>query len=164
MISDFYLKTIFLITILPINVSSPNNAPSVLPPFQIDTMSRIDSVNTSEDKIANIILKLNSKKADGYDDISIAMLKLCAPAFSKPLNLIFKKCLSEGVFPKVGGGGGGSHVFFKTTLKSPEMSIITKRLRVNFKMSSIVNFEAFSEKLFIFIGMEYHHLLIGKLP
>ena len=63
-------------------------------------MSRIDSVNTSEDKIANIILKLNSKKAQGYDDISIAMLKLCAPAVSIPLNLIFKKCLSEGVFPK----------------------------------------------------------------
>ena len=30
-------------------------------------------------------------------------------------------------------------------------------------MCSIVNYEAFSEKLFIFIGMEYHHLLIGKL-
>ena len=28
------------------------------------------------------------------------MLKLCAPAVSKPLNLIFKKCLSEGVFHK----------------------------------------------------------------
>ena len=49
-------------------------------------MARIDSVNTSEDKIANIILKLNSKKAHGYDDIFIAMLKLCAPAVSKPLN------------------------------------------------------------------------------
>ena len=63
-------------------------------------MSRIDSVNTSEDKIANIIVKLNSKEVHGYDDISIAMLKLCAPAVSKPLNLIFKKCLSERVFLK----------------------------------------------------------------
>ena len=27
------------------------------------------------------------------------MLKLCAPAVAKPLNMIFEKCLSEGTFP-----------------------------------------------------------------
>ena len=27
------------------------------------------------------------------------MLKLCTPAVAKPLNMIFDKCLSEGVFP-----------------------------------------------------------------
>ena len=37
--------------------------------------------------------------AHGYDEISIAMLKLCALAVAKPLNLIFEKCLSEGTFP-----------------------------------------------------------------
>ena len=98
-ISDFHLKSNIFNNYFA-NQCSPNNTSSVLTPFQIDTMSRIDSINTSEDKIANIILKLNSKKPHGYDDISIAMLKLCAPAVSKPLNLIFKKCLNEGVFPK----------------------------------------------------------------
>ena len=98
-ISDFHLKSNVFNNYFA-NQCSPNNTSSVLPPFQIATTSRIDFVNTSEDKIINIILKLNSKKAHGYDDISIAMLKLCAPAVSKHLNLIFKKCLSEGVFPK----------------------------------------------------------------
>ena len=29
------------------------------------------------------------------------MLKLCAPAVAKPLNMIFEKCLSEGTFPNL---------------------------------------------------------------
>ena len=53
------------------------------------TDSRLPLIATSEDKVADIILKLNSKKAHGYDDISIAMLKLCAPAVAKALNMIF---------------------------------------------------------------------------
>ena len=85
----FILKAIFLIISLPINVVLTIPSAYYLH-FRL-TLSRIDSANTSKDKIANIILKLNSKKAHGYDDISIAMLKLCAPAVSKPLNLIFKK-------------------------------------------------------------------------
>ena len=76
----FILKAIFLIIILPINVIL------IIPPAYY----LVFSVDTSEDEIANIILKLNSKKAYGYDDNSIAMLKLCAPAVSKPLNLIFE--------------------------------------------------------------------------
>ena len=63
------------------------------------TDSRLPLIATSEAKVADIILKLNSKKAHGYDDISIAMHKLCAPAVAKPLNMLFEKCLSEGTFP-----------------------------------------------------------------
>ena len=63
------------------------------------TDSHLPHITTSEAKISNIILKLNSKKAHGCDEISIAMLKLCTPAVAKPLNMIFDKCLSEGVFP-----------------------------------------------------------------
>ena len=63
------------------------------------TDSRLPLIATSEAKVADIILKLNSKKAHGYDDISIAMLKLCAYTVTKPLNMIFEKCLSEGTFP-----------------------------------------------------------------
>ena len=76
-----------------------NVTPSVLPPVKMLTEFRLSQITTSEDKIKTIILNLNSKKAHGCDEISIAMLKLCAPAVAKPLNMIFDKCLSEGTFP-----------------------------------------------------------------
>ena len=52
----------------------------------------------SEDKIASIINKMNSKKAHGCDNISIAMLKLCSFEVSKPL-FIYKKSIQNGTFP-----------------------------------------------------------------
>ena len=48
----------------------------------------------------------------------------------------------------------GPRVFFQTTLKS-----VDNHKEINESISKFQNFEAFSEKLFIFIGMEYHHLL-----
>ena len=43
--------------------------------------------------------KLDSNKAHGDDMISIRMLKLCNKSICKPLNIIFKSCLTEGIFP-----------------------------------------------------------------
>ena len=43
--------------------------------------------------------KLNSNKAHGDDMISICMLKLCNKSICKPLIIIFKSCLTEGIFP-----------------------------------------------------------------
>ena len=86
--NDFFAKQYTL------NVTS-----SVIPPINMLTDSRLPLIATSEAKVVDIILKLNSKKAHGYHDISIAMLKLCAPAVANPLNMIFGKCLSEGTFP-----------------------------------------------------------------
>ena len=51
------------------------------------------------EQIVSIINKLNSKKENGYDGISIAMLKLCPIEVSIPLSLIFDKCLHTGIFP-----------------------------------------------------------------
>ena len=76
-----------------------NVVSSELLPLKMLTGYKLSLITTSEAKISNIILKLNSKKAHGCDGISIAMLKLCVPAVAILLNMIFKKCLSEGVFP-----------------------------------------------------------------
>ena len=35
----------------------------------------------------------------GYDDISIRMLKICDLAIVKPLAILFKTCISQGIFP-----------------------------------------------------------------
>ena len=97
-ISDFCQKSTIFNDFFA-NQCTLNLTSSELPPLRMYTNSRLSLLTTSEEKIANIILQLNSRKAHGYDEISIAMLKLCAPAVAKPLNLIFRKCLSEGLFP-----------------------------------------------------------------
>ena len=42
---------------------------------------------------------MSSKKAGGYDGISVTMLQLCATEVAKPLKTIFEKCLNTGMFP-----------------------------------------------------------------
>ena len=42
---------------------------------------------------------MSSKKAGGYDGISVTMLQLCATEVAKPLKIIFEKCLNTGMFP-----------------------------------------------------------------
>jgi hypothetical protein len=77
----------------------PLNIDSVLPPFAPLTENCITDVNFTEGDIVSVIKKLDVKKAHGHDGISIAMLKLCPNEVAKPLNLIFKKCISTGEFP-----------------------------------------------------------------
>lgn len=77
----------------------PLVTPSSLPPFRPLTNERLSEIPIELDKICAIISKLNSKKASGFDGISIAMLKLCTKEVAIPLSLIFKCCLSHGIFP-----------------------------------------------------------------
>ena len=51
------------------------------------------------DDIKNIISKFDSNKAHGDHMISIRMLKLCDKSICKPLNIIFKSCLTQDISP-----------------------------------------------------------------
>ena len=44
---------------------------------------------------------LYPNKADGHDETSVKMLKLCAPSISKLLTLLFENCLASGEFLNV---------------------------------------------------------------
>ena len=46
-----------------------------------------------------MIQNLNLNKAHGHDKISIRILKLCDDSLCRPLELIFKDCLTNGIFP-----------------------------------------------------------------
>ena len=72
---------------------------SNVPSFTSLTNKRISNISFGIDKIVDVIKKLNSKKAHGFDGISISMLKLCPSEVALPLSLIFKKCIQHGVFP-----------------------------------------------------------------
>ena len=77
----------------------PLNYDVAIPPLVFKTQSRINSVEISADQIANLICKLNPKKANGPDEISTSMLKICPTEVAIPLKLIFEKCLADMSYP-----------------------------------------------------------------
>ena len=73
---------------------------SVLPNPVSRCSSSLSSVEITGEKFFSIILRsLDPKKAHGWDDISINMIKLCDIEIVKPLYLIYKECLETGRFP-----------------------------------------------------------------
>ena len=73
---------------------------SVLPPLEITTDLRLNRVSFTEKDIVFHIRKLNVNKANGHDNISARILKICDDSIALPLFLIYKKCLNEKLFPK----------------------------------------------------------------
>ena len=67
--------------------------------FPLITETSLSDVDFSAEDIKKIISKLNSSKAHGDNMISIHMLKLCDKSIFKPLSIIFKCCLTQGIFP-----------------------------------------------------------------
>ena len=65
------------------------------------TDDKLSSFNISSEVIFQLIKNLDPSKAHGYDDISVKMLKLCAPSICKPLTLLFENCVRSGEFPNV---------------------------------------------------------------
>ena len=55
---------------------------------------------TSEQEINKIIEKLPNKNSSGYDNISNILLKKLKLPLLKPLNIIFNKSISSGIFPE----------------------------------------------------------------
>ena len=62
------------------------------------TDKRLSTVKSLTNDILKIIRNLNPNKAHDHDKISIRMLKLCGDSFWL-LELIFKDCLTNGIFP-----------------------------------------------------------------
>ena len=65
------------------------------------TDDKLSSFNISSEVIFQLIKNLDPNKAHGHDEISVKMLKLCAPSIYKPLTLLFENGLASGEFPNV---------------------------------------------------------------
>ena len=70
--------------------------PSLFPLIPEKSLSDVDFL---VEDIKNIINKLDSNKAHGDDMICIRMPKLYDKSICKPLSIIFKSCLMQGIFP-----------------------------------------------------------------
>ena len=59
------------------------------------------SINFNIVDIIKTIKSLNVNEAQGHNDISIRMIKLCSQSIVKPLSVIFKNCIDNGIFPDI---------------------------------------------------------------
>jgi len=55
---------------------------------------------TTEQEIHSITMKMKNKKSCGHDNISTEQLKLILPGILRPLQILFNRSISEGIFPR----------------------------------------------------------------
>ena len=58
------------------------------------------SIGFSTEDILKMMTNLHSNKANGHDEISFRMLKICGSFVCRPLQIIYKSCLERGKFPQ----------------------------------------------------------------
>ena len=69
-------------------------------PDQIDTSPySFSTINLNKDNLISLIRSLNTYKSHGHDGISTRMIKMCDLSIVKPLMIIFKNCINDGIFP-----------------------------------------------------------------
>ena len=64
----------------------------------LNSESSLSAIHFNNDDILKIIRSLNINKAHGHDNISIRMIKICDKAIVKPLSIIYKNCIDNGIF------------------------------------------------------------------
>ena len=72
---------------------------SNLPLFQRKTQKSLKSIEITPNQITKYIRMIQAHKAHGFDGISAKMLRLADNSITLPLSIIYKNCLSKGVFP-----------------------------------------------------------------
>ena len=76
-------------------IQTKSTIPSVFTPLTHNLLSLLQF--TADDK--SIMNKLDPNKAHSHDMISVRMIKFCSDSIYKPLEIIFKYCLNQGIFP-----------------------------------------------------------------
>ena len=74
---------------------------SFLPKFQLRCDSIIENTEIDRQRALKLIRSLDSSKAQGCDNISIAMTKMCDAVIVEPLCMIFEKSLATGQYPSM---------------------------------------------------------------
>ena len=77
------------------------NNSSQLPAFITKTSSILETISIDSAKILSLIRSLNTKKAHGWDDLSISMIKICDHSILRPLCLIYERHIESGQYPQV---------------------------------------------------------------
>ena len=62
-----------------------------------------------------IFPSLNPNKAHGWDNISIKMIKRCGDKLVTPLEIIFRNCVNQSVYPSIWKRSNVAPVYKKVT-------------------------------------------------
>ena len=100
MVSDFGKKANIFNNFFA-SICTPIDNTSCLPSFSYRTGSRIKSFQVTENDILAIIKSLDPNKAQGCDNLSIKMIKICSQSLILPLKIIFEHSPKKGKFPKI---------------------------------------------------------------
>ena len=74
--------------------SKCNKKASVLPPFSYKTNARINYFKITESDLLSMIKSLDSTKGDGYDNLSVRMIKVCSESITLPLKVTFQESVN----------------------------------------------------------------------
>ena len=74
---------------------------SSLPNLCLLTNNFLNDVTFTKQDIGDLLLALNIKKAHGWDDVSIRMIKICGDSIIDPLQIIYTNCIRKGIFPNL---------------------------------------------------------------
>ena len=95
---DFTKKANFFNDLFATQYTPLTNS-SVLPStIFFKTHSRLNSISFQKEDILEKIRNLNVNKANGHDNISIRILKICDSEVVEPPSLIHKNCIDSGIF------------------------------------------------------------------
>ena len=78
-------------------INNSSNLPNI--PVISQVIGSLTSIQIDGDQILKLIRSLDINKSHGFDQISARMLKICDSSVVKPLLIIFKNSVNEGVFP-----------------------------------------------------------------
>ena len=84
-----------------VQMCSETSTSSTLPSFTPRSRARLEGFAINREKVLRLIRSLDSKKAYGCDEISIAMIKICDLSIVEPLCLIFEDCSEKGMYPSL---------------------------------------------------------------
>ena len=99
LVTDFKVKANHFNNHFSSQCSVINNDSQIPSSHIFTTFDKLNSIAFNEGDILKIVQNLNPNKAHGHDKISIRMLLLCSTSVIKPLSIIFRNCISTGIFP-----------------------------------------------------------------
>ena len=125
---------------------------SVLPNFISGCNLPLANIDIDPDKVLKIIRSLDCNKAHGWDNLSVAMIKICDVGIVKPLCLICSQCLASGTFPEIWKKGNVIPVHKK------ESRQIKEKLQTDITVTDLW------EKIIFDIIYKHHYLLTPNQP
>ena len=62
-------------------------------------LAQYNILQQADNDILKIIRSPDINKVYGHDDISVRMVKICDDSIKKPLSIIYKNCITTGIYP-----------------------------------------------------------------